>query len=133
MIICTSFPVPAPSYVIIRSDKSSPIWPVGSRVKLMCTVGLHYSAIVTTVPLNVSIHLTSPLGMVLNTTMLSVSGSTYQSYATINSFERNQTGLYTCEATLTSPSPYLSESSTLTEEITLTSGNLILSHIKLIL
>ena len=131
--------VPAPSYVIIRSDKSNPVRPVGSNVTLTCIVGLHYSAIAANVQLNVNIHLMNPTGMILNTAMLSVFGSTYISSATINSFQRNHTGVYTCAATLTSPSSYLSESSTLTEEITLRSGKIIIidtkfySYIKLIM
>ena len=76
----------------------------------------------TTVPLMVTIHLTNPVGVVLNTTVHSVSGPTYISRTTVESFQRAQSGIYTCEATLTSPSLYLSESSTLTEEIDLSSG-----------
>ena len=118
--------VPAPSYVTIRSDKSSPIQPAGSSVTLTCIVGLHYSVIVANAPLNVNIQLINPAGVVLNTTMLSILfDSTYTSRATISSFQRNQSGVYTCEATLTSSSLYLSESSTLTEEINLRSGTVI--------
>ena len=114
--------VPAPSYVIVRSNKPNPIRPVGSNATLMCTVGIQYSTVHPTVPLMVAIHLTNPVGVVLNTTVHSVSGPTYTSTATVESFQRAQSGVYTCEATLTSPSAYLSESSTLTEEIDLSSG-----------
>ena len=120
------FSVPAPSYVIIRSDKRSPIRPVGSNVTLTCIVGLQHSTVHTSVPLMVTIHLSNPTGRVLSTTTDSVSGSgTHTSKATISSFERAQSGVYSCEATLTSPSLYLSESSTLTEEINLSSGKVI--------
>ena len=114
--------VPAPSYVIIRSDKPTPIQPVGSNVTLTCLVGLQHSTIGTTIPLTLTVHLSDPAGNVLSTTMNSVSGSTYTSKATIGSFERAQSGVYMCEATLTSPSMYLSDSSIVTEEIHLNSG-----------
>ena len=110
----TLFLVLAPSYVIIGSDKPSPIRPVGSNVTVTCTVGLQYSTVGDTVPLILTIHLSNPAGIVLSTTMDSVSGSTYTSRATISSFKRAQSGVYTCEAILTSPSSYLSESSTVT-------------------
>ena len=109
--------------MIIRSNKLNPIRPVGSSITLTCIVGLQYSTVHTTVALMVTIHLTNPAGVVLNTTVHSVSGPTYISTATVDSFERTQSGVYTCEATLSSPSSYLSESSTLTEEIHLSSGN----------
>jgi uncharacterized membrane protein YoaK (UPF0700 family) len=114
--------VPAPSYVIVRSNKRNPIRPVGSNVILTCIVEIPHSTVHTTVPLTVTIHLTTPAGVVLNTTMHSVSGPTYTSTAIIESFQRAQSGIYACEATLTSPFAYLSESSTLTEEINLSSG-----------
>ena len=110
--------------MIIGSGKPSPIRPIGSNVTVTCTVGLQHSTVGATVPLMVTIHLSNPAGMVLNTTMDSVSGSTYTSRATISSFERAQSGVYSCEAILTSPSSYLSESSTVTEEINLSSGKL---------
>ena len=85
-------------------------------------MGLHHSATVSGAPLNVNIQLIDPAGTILNATMLSITGSTYTCRATVQSFQRDQSGVYTCEATLTSSSLYLSESSTLTEEINLRSG-----------
>ena len=66
-------------------------------------------------------------GNALSTTVNSVCGLTYTSRVTIDtmSFGRAQSGVYICDATLTSPFMYLSESesSTATEEIHLSSGS----------
>ena len=121
----TLFAVPTPSYVIIRSDKSNPIRPVGSNVTLTCMVGLQHSTTSTiSVPLMLTVLITDPAGNDLSTTVNSVYGLTYTSRVTVSTFGRAQSGVYTCDATLTSPSSYLSESSTVTEEIQLSSGKI---------
>ena len=123
LLYIIDFVVPAPSYVVVRSDKpDGPIRPVGSNVTLTCMVGLQQSAIGTGVPLMLIVLIMDPTGYALSNTVNLVNGSTYTSRVTISTFGRAQSGVYTCEATLTSLSPYLSESSTATEEIHLRSG-----------
>ena len=117
--------VPAPSHVILRQNKINPIRPVGSNVTLTCTVELPSTVAFARVQLTVSIQLADPDGNTLSgVSTMQVSTSTYISRATITSFERHHSGMYSCEATISSNSPYLSESSILSEEILLHSGKL---------
>ena len=109
---------------MISSNKPNPIRPIGSNVSLTCMVGLQPSTVSTTVSLNLTILVKDPAGNTLSTTAYSVNGSTYTSRVIIGSFGRSQSGVYMCDATLTSPSLHLSESSTVTEEIRLNSGKL---------
>ena len=97
--------------------------PVGSAVTLTCTADLD-SAI--GVPVTVNIQLRDPAGRLLTATTPSVSGSTYSSMATITSFGRDQSGLYTCSATV-SPSPpnsFLSDSSSRSGTLRVTTGEI---------
>jgi hypothetical protein len=116
--------VPAPSYVDINSNKLSPIRPIGSNITLTCMVGLPPSTTSTTAPLNLTVLIKDPAGNALSTAVYSVNGLTYTSRATIGSFRGSQSGVYMCDATLTSPSLHLSESSTVSEEVRLNSGKL---------
>ena len=76
--------------------------PVGSSVTLTCMADLDPAIDVPGVTVN--IQLSDPAGSPLTTTTPSMTGSTYSSMATISSFGRDQSGLYTCSATV-SPSP----------------------------
>ena len=101
--------VPAPVAITIASNKPNPIRPVGSTITLLCTVT--WSSAVD-VPVIVNVQLSDPAGRLLTTTLPSVSGSTYTSTAMINSFRRNQSGIYTCTVhVLTLTSPYISGTS----------------------
>ena len=99
--------------------------PVGSTVTLTCMADLEDPAI--DVPVTVNIQLRDPVGRILTTTTPSVlSGSTYTGMATISSFGRDQSGLYTCSATV-SPSPpnsFLSDSGPQHETLRVTVGEL---------
>ena len=119
------FAVPAPSHVILSQNKINPIRPVGSNVTLTCRVVLPSAVVTALAQLKVNIQLADPAGNTLSGGSLTqISASTYISRATITSFERHHSGIYTCEATITSNSPYLLESSNLSEEILLHSGKL---------
>ena len=119
------YAVPAPSHVILRQNKINPIRPVGSNVTLTCTVELPSTVATATAQLIVDIQLADPAGNTLSGgSSMQVFVSTYISRATITSFERHHSGIYTCEATISSNSPYLSESSHISEEILLHSGKL---------
>ena len=95
--------------------------PVGSTVTLTCMADLDPAV---DVPVTVNIQLSDPAGRTLTTITPSVSGSTYTTTATISSFERSDSGLYTCSATV-SPSPpnsFLSDSSSRSKTLRVTTG-----------
>ena len=96
------YTVPAPSLI---SNFSSPIRP-GFDVTLTCTVILRSGPEID-IPLTVTMLLsrTDPAGSPLTTTTPSMSGSTYTSTAMVSSFRRDQSGNYTCTATVSSTSP----------------------------
>ena len=106
--------VPAPSSVMLVSNISSPIQPVGSDVTLTCAVMLSSGPEID-IPLTVTTMLsrTDPAGTPLTTTTPSMSGSTYTSTAMVSSFGRDQSGVYTCTATVssTSSTSFLTDSS----------------------
>ena len=109
--------------MIIRSDKMNPIRPIASNVTLTCTVGLQSVVANSGIQLTVDILLSGPNGNSLSsTTVLQMSSSSYIGTAVISSFDGHLSGVYTCEATLSSTSPFLEESSTSIEEITVYSG-----------
>ena len=119
--------VPAPSHVILRQNKPNPIRPIGSNVTLTCIVELPRAVVAARGQLMVNIELEDPAGNTLTgASLVQQSPSTHVSRAEIRSFERRHSGVYTCAATLTSRSPYLTESSTLTDDITLSSGKITL-------
>ena len=74
---------------------------VGSDVTIQCTVVMTRLE----VDVNVTIHLNDPTGKILITTTRSLTsfGMTYTSTATVSSFTRDQSGIYTCNATYFSP------------------------------
>ena len=74
------------------------------------------------IPVTVSVQITDPSGNSLIITDSSVSESTHTSQAMVTSFSRNQSRLYTCEATLISASPFLAESGTLSKDVYVTTG-----------
>ena len=78
----------------------------GDTVTLTCTVELS-SAV--DIPVIVNIRLTDPARIPLNATSPSKSGSAYTSTAMVSSFGRDQSGVYTCTATVNgSTSSFLS-------------------------
>ena len=97
--------------------------PVGSTITLTCMADLDPAI---DVPVTVNIQLRDPAGGTLTATTPSVSGSTYSSMATITSFGRDQSGVYTCSATVSpSPSnPFLSGSPSQSETLRVTTGEI---------
>ena len=89
----------------------SPIRPVSSAVTLICTVEL--SSLVD-VPVTVTTVWTGPAGFRdTNTAQLALGiATTYTSTAIVSSFGRDESGIYTCEATVSSVSSFLRESMT---------------------
>ena len=91
----------------ITSNPASPIRPIGSAVTLICTVVLSPAV---DVPVTVNIHLNDPVGSPLITTTPSVSGSNYTSTAMVNSFRREDSGLYMCRVSISSTLPFIRNS-----------------------
>ena len=105
---------------MISSDPISPIRPVGSDVTLTCTMEL---SPVVDVPVTVNTVWTGPATNTAQTVMGST--TTYTSTAMISSFERDQSGVYTCTATVSSTSSFLTDSGSQpgTARITVGKGN----------
>ena len=62
------------------------------------------------IPVTVNVQLSDPAGSPLTTTIPSMSGSTYTSTAMVSSFGRNQSGNYTCTASVSSSFLFFSDS-----------------------
>ena len=96
--------VPAPASVGVTSDLPNPIRPVGSIVTLTCTVVLPDYVD----GLTVNTEWTGPIGFSENGMAQRMgSTSTYTSTAMVSSFGRDQSGNYTCTATVSSTSSFL--------------------------
>ena len=98
--------VPAPTSVSVNSDPFSPII-AESNVTLTCSVELSPAV---DVPVTVNVQLSDPAGSPLTTTIPSISGFTYTSTAMVSAFGRDQSGVYTCTATVSSTSSFLTDS-----------------------
>ena len=83
--------------------------PAGTDVTLNCVVELSPAI---DIPVTVNVQLTDPAGSPLINSTQSVSGSIYTVTVMISSFERDQSGYYTCTADITSKSPFLADSDT---------------------
>ena len=93
-----------PFSVTVSSNPVSPILTLGSNVTLTCTVELSPTV---DVPVTVSTAWNGPAGFLTNQTaqpFFNVLGNTvnYRSIARVRSFRRNQSGNYTCTATVSS-------------------------------
>ena len=103
----------------ILSDPVNPVRPVGSDVTLMCTVELSQAVDVL---VTVNTEWTGPDGVTLSlNTPVMESLTRYTSTVTVNSFWRNDSGNYTCKATINSTSSFLTdsdESMTVTRRVT---------------
>ena len=106
----------------VKSDLVSPVRPIGSNVTLTCTVELSPAV---DVPVTVNTVWTGPAGCMSNNTAQPVMGSTttYTSTAIVSSFGRDQSGSYTCTATVSSVSPFITNSS-LSDIKSVTTGNI---------
>ena len=100
--------VPAPTSVSVTSDPVSPIRPIGSTVTLTCTVVLS-----TSVDVSVTTMLTGPgIGGNVNRVAQRMGSTTnYISTFMVNSFGRDQSGDYSCIATVTPASPFFTSNS----------------------
>ena len=108
----------------ITSNPASPIRTAGSSVTLTCTVKLNS---VIDVPVTVNTMWTGPAGFMYTNTAQPVMGSniTYASTATVSSFGRVKSGIYTCTTTIHSATVFLTRSTAESATITLTTGKII--------
>ena len=107
-LLCDPFLlVPAPSMVTVTPPSGVII--AGSSPNLTCTVELSPAV---DVPVTVNTVWTGPDGFMTTNTAQPVMGSTttYTSTAMVNSFGRDQSGVYTCTATVNSTSSFLTGS-----------------------
>ena len=109
----------------VTSRLVSPIQSLGSNVTLTSTVELSPAMVV---PVTVNTVWTGPAGFSTTNTAQPVMGSTtiYTSAAVVRSFERDQSGNYTCTATVSSVSSVLSPSSQ-SETVLITTGKIYLN------
>lgn len=86
----------------MTSDPSSPVRPIGSRVNLNCSgdIAPNLPAEYIDIGVTVRISLQDPSGRQLATTAPLVFGTVYTSSAVISSFGRDQSGIYTCTASM---------------------------------
>ena len=85
------------------------IRPVGPAITMTCTVEL---SPVVNIPVTVVTEWTGPAGFMITNTAQSIMSSTinYTSTIVVGSFGRDESGLYTCEATATTTSSFLRDS-----------------------
>ena len=111
--------VPAPTSVSMTSDLPNPIRTVGSTVTLTCTVVLAEYVD----GLTVSTEWTGPNGFSENGMAQRMgSTTTYTSTAMVSSFGRDQSGNYTCTATVSSTASFLNTSDSISETTRVTVG-----------
>ena len=93
---------------MVHSSKSNPIRPIGSDVTLTCSVELQSEI---DVPVTVNIEWMGPAGAFSSIELVMEKHSTvYTSTATVSSFQRHQSGNYTCTANVNSTFLVLSDS-----------------------
>ena len=91
---------------MLSSSTPNPVRPIGSAVTLSCTVQVELGQEVD-IPITVNMVWTGPAGFMTTSTSESFlvdmqDTINFTSTATISSFEREQSGMYTCTATLNS-------------------------------
>ena len=108
MTLFSFISVPNPT-VTVTSDQPNPIGSVGANVTLTCIVELSPAV---DVPVTVNTEWTGPYWFRTTNTAQPVIGSTttYTSTAMVSSFGRDQSGDYTCTATVSSTSSLLTSS-----------------------
>ena len=99
-----------PLSVNVTSHPVSPIQAIESNVTLTCTVELSPAV---DIPVTVNTVWTGPAGFGTTNTAQPIMGSitTYISTAMVRLVNRKKSGDYTCTATVTSESPYITNSS----------------------
>lgn len=89
---------------MVTSDKSNPIQPIDSNVTLTCTVELSQ---LVDVPVTVNVVWTGPARFRAAQTAMAISTSIFNSTVLISSVGRAQSGIYNCQAGVSSTIPFL--------------------------
>ena len=122
--ICMHISVPVANSLNVMSDPVSPIQPVGSDVTLTCTVELSPSVVNSDLSVLMVDAQLSRDGTPLTLTGPTVAGTTFTYTIQLDSFGRNDSGNYTCTATVR-PHPnstFLAGNDTLSDTVRITSG-----------
>ena len=121
--LSTSHAVPNPSSVTVTSNTPSPVR-VGSNVMVTCTVELGPAVVDSELSLLMVDTKLSRDGSPLSLTVPTITGTTLAYTIQFNSFERSDSGNYTCTATVT-PQPsstYLTGSGEMSGTARITTG-----------
>ena len=119
--------VPPPDSVNLLSSKVNPIWPIGSNISLTCIVKLNPVADFSL--LTAHIQLSRNENPLPPTSNLTINGTTFTYTTQLNSFERTDSGNYTCIATFRSNISHITMSNPVTNSINITTGKIaILMH-----
>ena len=115
--------------VMLSSSVEGNVQPIGSDVTLTCSMSLASGPGID-VLLNVTFELLrmDPAGSPLTTAPPSVSESMYVTTATISSFGRNDSGVYTCRAIVSSMNTHLTNSSNASNTLRVTTGTIMYYH-----
>ena len=115
------FIVPAPNSVEVISNKPNPIRPVGSNVTLICTVELDSETNLSMLMVDVQL---SRDGTPLTLTDQSQNGTTFTYTIQLDSFGRNDSGDYNCNASVRSQTftTYLENSLIIMNNIKVSTG-----------
>ena len=123
-----SHAVPTISSVLMRSSKANSFEIIGAAVTLTCTVELGPAVVESDLSLLEVDAQLSRDGTALDLTSPTVSDTTFTYVTQLNSFGRNDSGNYTCTATVRpqSTSTYLTGSAVLSDTIYIQAGTAIL-------
>lgn len=115
--------VPVPESIMLKSNKPNPIWPDGSGVNLTCTVELEAVVTEDDLPLlEVYAHI-SKNGTQLPVTDSQETDTTLTYTIRLDSFGRNDSGYYTCTASVRPHNTaYLTASSSVESSSNLSTG-----------
>ena len=115
--------------MVLSSSTPNPVQPIGSAVTLTCAVRVELSQAVD-IPVTVNMVWTGPAGFMTSNTSFHVGMQgtiSFTSTAMISSFEREQSGVYTCTATLNSTQfyTYVTNGSATARSIQVTTGEIV--------
>ena len=106
----------------LSSSTDNPVRPIGSAIILTCIVHVELSPAVD-VPMTLNTVWTGPEGFMAANTSHPVM-TTYTTTTMINSFGRNESGIYTCAAALSFSTIYLINGTAITDSVQVTTGKI---------
>ena len=108
----------------LSSSLPNPVRPIGSTVTLTCVVRITELSLAVDIPVTLNTMWTGPDGFKTINTSQPILGSstTYTGRAVVSSFGRNESGIYTCTASLSLTNLYLISGGTTSGSILVTTG-----------